>query len=572
MALGVLAKLTRGMRRLVVDRSGAIAPMFAIMVVPMIVAAGVAVDYGRAVNSRNNLQDALDATGLAISHLPSTTPSATVQTDAQQWLTANLHDGSIGPVTLNVTTSLQQVTLTASASVSTTIGAMAGVSQVPISTTSTVQWGMNHIELAMVLDNTGSMADDSKLTSLVSAAKTLVSTLLASNTASDPNAVKISVVPFSNTVNVGTTYGPSAVGGGQTSAAAWLDPTAAAYAGTAYDLFTTNPYNGAAVNRFTLLQNMGLNWGGCVETRPQWVGGVDKSYDVTDTPPNSAYPGTQIVPYFAPDEPDNGSYNGGYVNDYIDDGQPAQTGTWAWTYMQGNTAKYYNKVATTQYCNTYDAYGDCSTKKSKNQTLSPSPNTGSTSLGTGYNMGPNFGCGIAAMQRLTTSSTELNTILNKMIASGDTNVPLGLFWGWMALTPNTPFADGVAYNTPNVTKIVIVLTDGANHSVTAYNNQDNSYYSGVGYQWQHLISTNAGSFSDPGLSMNDREAKICANMKAQGIVIYAVPVEVTDATAQSLLQGCASSSSNYINVTASSQLQAAFTNIAGSIGHLRISQ
>ena len=570
MAYSVLAKMAVGLRRFARERAGSIAPMFAILLVPMVVAAGMAVDVGRAVNARNNLQDALDATGLAISHLPSTTPAATVQTDAQQWIAANLHDGSIGPVTLTVTTGLQQVVLTASASVTTTVGAIAGISQVPIGSSTTVQWGMNHIELAMVLDNTGSMADDSKLTSLVSAAKSLVTTLLASNTTSDPEAVKIAIVPFSNTVNVGTTYGPSSVGGGQTAAATWLDPTAAAYDGSVYDLFTTNPYNGSAVNRFTLLKNMNLNWGGCVETRPQWVGGVDKSYDVTDTAPNSLYPGTQIVPYFAPDEPDGGSY----VNNYLDDGVAANAPTaTAWGPMQGNTSKYFPVANQVYTCQTYSSTGGCSKWKSATKyTNKVAASTGATSLGTGYNMGPNFGCGTTAMQRLTTSSTDLTAILNKMVATGDTNVPLGLFWGWMSITPNTPFADGVAYNTPNVTKIVIVLTDGANHSSTGVNNQNNSYYSGVGYQWQHLISTNTGSFTDPGLSMNDREAKICANMKAQGIVIYAVPVEVTDSTAQSLLQGCASSASNYINVTASSQLQAAFTNIAGSIGHLRISQ
>jgi hypothetical protein len=103
------------------------------------------------------------------------------------------------------------------------------------------------------------------------------------------------------------------------------------------------------------------------------------------------------------------------------------------------------------------------------------------------------------------------------------------------------------------------------------NHQNGSYYSGVGYSWQHLISTDGKSFSDPGLSMNDREAKICANMKAKGIVIYAVPLEVDDKTAKSLLQGCATDADHYLDVSNASDLSAAFTSIAGSIGQLRIS-
>src|SRR6201999_4171743 len=109
---------------------------------------------------------------------------------------------------------------------------------------------------------------DNKLTSLVSAANTLVTTLLASNTTTDPSAVKISIVPFSNTVNIGSTY----------QSQTWMDPTASAYAGSNTDIFNTGTTN----NRFTFFSNLKTTWGGCVETRPQWVNGVDKSYDVTD--------------------------------------------------------------------------------------------------------------------------------------------------------------------------------------------------------------------------------------------------------------------------------------------------
>jgi Flp pilus assembly protein TadG len=94
-------------RPFLASRAGAIAPMFGLIAVPVVVAMGAAVDIGRSIDSRNNLQDALDATSLAISHLPSSTPAATVQADAQQWLNANLHDGNIGNVTLTVTTSTQ---------------------------------------------------------------------------------------------------------------------------------------------------------------------------------------------------------------------------------------------------------------------------------------------------------------------------------------------------------------------------------------------------------------------------------------------------------------------------------
>ncbi len=53
-----------------------------------------------------------------------------------------------------------------------------------------------------MLDNTGSMSQHNKLPTLTSAAQTLVATLMA-QAGNDVNAVKISIVPFSMTVNVG---------------------------------------------------------------------------------------------------------------------------------------------------------------------------------------------------------------------------------------------------------------------------------------------------------------------------------------------------------------------------------
>ena len=535
-------RLRRGLGRLFRTREGSVATIFAIAMVPVMLAAGVGLDMSRAMQNRQNLQDALDSTALALAHLPSGTTQTVLDQKAAAWLNANLNANQLGTVTLVVHASTSQIVLDASAAVPTTLTAIAGYRSLPITAHSTVSWGVGHVEVALVLDNTGSMAQHSKMTNLISSAKTLVTTLLAANTTADPSAVKIAIVPFSNTVNIGSTY----------QTATWMDPTASAYDGTSTDLFNVNPYNGSAVNRFTLFANLKTTWGGCVETRPQWVNGVDKSYDVTDAVPSSANPGTQIVPYFAPDEPDDQNWWGDvYANNYLADGNPT-TGS-NWDDKQGNILKYQTSVS--HGVTTYPTW----------------TNTGGSGV-SGYNYGPNFGCGVQPIQRLTNSQSTLTTLINKMVAVGDTNVPLGLFWGWMALSPNIPFADGVAYNTQGVTKIVIILTDGANNSSKGVNGSDNSYYSGVGYLWQHLISTNGGSFADADVSMNDREAKICANMKAKGIVIFAVPLEVTDTTAKTLLQNCASSTANYLNVTSSSDLADAFDTIAGSIGNIRIAQ
>ena len=58
------------------------------------------------------------------------------------------------------------------------------------------------MRVAMVLDNTGSMADNGKMSALQTAAKSMIDSLSAfSKTTGD---VYISIIPFSKDVNVGT--------------------------------------------------------------------------------------------------------------------------------------------------------------------------------------------------------------------------------------------------------------------------------------------------------------------------------------------------------------------------------
>ena len=91
--------------------------------------------------------------------------------------------------------------------------------------------------------------------------------------------IKIGVVPFSMTVNVGTSY----------QNASWMKGVQPTSYGS--DIFANT-----TTNRFTMLNQVGMSWRGCVESRPA-------PYDVQDTAPNAGDNNTYFVPYFAPDEP-----------------------------------------------------------------------------------------------------------------------------------------------------------------------------------------------------------------------------------------------------------------------------
>ena len=160
------------------------------MIIPIALATGVAVDVGRAVATRTALQDAVGhATALALAHLPTTTPVSTLQADAQIWMDANLSGRDMGPLSITVTPTQGQLSVSAGTTVTTTVSAVAGVSLIPVNATTTVKWGLSHVELALVLDNTSARwSSSNKLPTLISAATSLVDTL-STTAGTDPDAL-----------------------------------------------------------------------------------------------------------------------------------------------------------------------------------------------------------------------------------------------------------------------------------------------------------------------------------------------------------------------------------------------
>ena len=61
----------------------------------------------------------------------------------------------------------------------------------------------------------------------------------------------------------------------------------------------------------------------------------------------------------------------------------------------------------------------------------------------------------------STGWTNLNNKIDAMQASGNTNVTIGLVWGWHSLTPNLPLTEG-SDPAPDKDKVIVLLTDGTN--------------------------------------------------------------------------------------------------------------
>ena len=92
----------------------------------------------------------------------------------------------------------------ASGNVPTTFTRLLGQEQLDIGSSAQVKWGVKKLELALVLDNTGSMASNGKLTQLKLASHNLLTTL--QNAAKQPGDVKVAIIPFDTKVNIGTGY------------------------------------------------------------------------------------------------------------------------------------------------------------------------------------------------------------------------------------------------------------------------------------------------------------------------------------------------------------------------------
>ena len=87
------------------------------------------------------------------------------------------------------------------------------VSQLTIASSSTIKWGNSRLRVALVLDNTGSMADSGKIGALQTATKNLLTQL--KGVAVNNGDVYVSIIPFVKDVNFGSTN----------SNASWIDWT-----------------------------------------------------------------------------------------------------------------------------------------------------------------------------------------------------------------------------------------------------------------------------------------------------------------------------------------------------------
>jgi len=90
--------LARSLTQFLHSSDGSLVPFLVLAIIPILLTIGFSVDYTSAVQTRGDMQDALDAAILSITTLPTTTSTAARQTALQQSYAAN---NGLGTATLN---------------------------------------------------------------------------------------------------------------------------------------------------------------------------------------------------------------------------------------------------------------------------------------------------------------------------------------------------------------------------------------------------------------------------------------------------------------------------------------
>lgn len=288
-------KFCAELRRFTAAASGQVAITFGLTLIPLILAIGCGVDISRAVVVKMRLGEALDAAGLAVGGTIGLTDAQMTEM-AHKYFYANYPDAELGTVTsISISKSANDanaIDVAGTARVETAFMQIAGIDYIDVAVDIEVKRESKGLEIALALDNTGSMAG-AKIAALKKSTDSMIDILFGAE--ANPSMLRMGLVPFSQTVKVDTSL---FLNNG------WMDVNG--QSSTARLNFNNNRH---AFSVWSSMTNR--SWGGCLEARP---GGLEE----LDTVPNAAQPNTRWVPYFEPDGPDSNAY-GGYTT-YVADG------------------------------------------------------------------------------------------------------------------------------------------------------------------------------------------------------------------------------------------------------------
>ncbi|HEV7228484.1 ubiquitin-activating E1 FCCH domain-containing protein [Brevundimonas sp.] len=612
-------RLSAFARRIADDARGNAAMLFGLALPGLILMTLGGVDIHRVSTVRINLQDALDAAALAAAR-STYTADVDIQRVGMDALRANLAAyPQVTLLTAGTTFRLNDekiVIADARANVKTLVAniflppyGQFMDDYLPVGAHSEVNRSARNVEVAMVLDTTGSMAGQ-RIIDLRAAAKQLVDIVVQPE--QTPWYSKVAVVPYSMAVNVDSHAG-AARGDIRTSTtvtnATW----------------TTGPVKditGATKARPVVITSNGH---GFQNGDVVWITGVNgmtslnkKAYVVTNRSDNtfelyrngSRVDGREYSSYSSGGKiqkcqtsdcsvvitsANHGLSNNDYV--YFSDvggmtelnGDTflvgnATTNTFTIDLQASSSLSAYTsggKAWCAQEGCTYFAfenrYDDLVTQKiSTCVTERTGPQAWTDASPTLHKVGRNYPSGsnpclTNTLRPLTSDKATLKDQIDALTASGSTGGHIGVAWGWYALSPNFSglFGSnaGGAYDPTRTLKAVIIMTDGEYNSGYCKGVIAKNSTAGSGDTTKHI------NCDAPNGHPFDQTLALCAAMKSAGVVVYTVGFQVVDdERARTMVNQCASSSNHVHMASSGTALSDAFAAIGRDIMRLRISK
>ena len=189
--------LARRARRFRAEEDGSLIVFGIYVFLIILIFGGVGIDLMRFERDRADLQYTMDRAVLAAADLDQTLdPEAVVRDYLDK---AGMSD-YLSSVTVDDGVGFRSVSASASSEIRTQFMHMTGVDTLTAPAASTAEESIDGVEISLVLDMSGSMNSNSRLTRLKPAAREFVETVLAS---SESGNVSVSIIPYATQVGVG---------------------------------------------------------------------------------------------------------------------------------------------------------------------------------------------------------------------------------------------------------------------------------------------------------------------------------------------------------------------------------
>ena len=344
------------------------------------------------------------------------------------------------------------------------------------------------------------------MTALKAAANDLINMIVQD--VQTPYYTKLAIVPYSNSVNIGSTYMTNVRGA--VPAAKTITSASRSSSGGNYYVTFNSTAHGFAVNDYVYITGV-----------TNMTNVNNKAFQITSKTANA------FTVLYGTSNPGTSSGTGGQAT--------------CTTYG----CSYYRFTRNDNQVDVFSASTACVTERTgSDRYTDTAPSTSKVAFKYSKTLND---CPSTSAVPLSTDKTALHAVVNSLTDGGSTAGHIGLAWGWQSLT-QSPFTIPAFSADYKYKTIIILLSDGVN-------TQDRWY----------------GNGSDQSTQVDAREALLCSAVKAANVTIYAIQVNTDGAATQSVMQNCASDTDKFFLLTTADQIITTFDQIGKALSDLRLS-